>query len=104
MPNYPLERVLVGHPKEEDNKSKEIHKCLNLATKEPHKWEVEPFEHDLGPPTKPYIEEFINLELKTLSTHLRYTVLVAIETLPIIVSTELSKIHVDTILRIVMYK
>lgn len=67
---------------------------------EHYKPRVEPLEHELGPPPKPSIQDAPKLELKTLPSHLRYTFLGTNDTLPIILSVELSDIHVDATLRI----
>ncbi|XP_015167682.1 uncharacterized protein [Solanum tuberosum] len=71
VPEDPLERVSIGHKRDEDTEAQEIEICLNLALVEPHKRRVEPLERELGPPPKPSIEEAPKLELKTLSAHLR---------------------------------
>ncbi|XP_070002889.1 uncharacterized protein [Nicotiana sylvestris] len=52
------------------------------------------------PPTKPYIEEPPTLELKPLSPHLRYEFLGPYSTLPIIISSCLTNVHVDFILAV----
>lgn len=52
VPDYPLERVLVGHKKKEDKQYHEIDTCLNLATMDRHKRRVKPLEQELDPPPK----------------------------------------------------
>lgn len=100
VPEDSLERVLIGHKRDEDTEAQEIETCLNLALVEPHKRRVEPLECELGPPPKPSIEEAPKLELKTLLAHLRYAFLGTNKTLPLILSAELSKIQVGAALRI----
>lgn len=63
---------------------------------------MEPLKRVLGTPPKPSIEEAPKLELEALLAHLRYTFLGANETLPVILSTELSEIQVDATFRFLM--
>ncbi|KAK4740166.1 hypothetical protein R3W88_003863 [Solanum pinnatisectum] len=100
VPEDPLERVLVGCEVDGDSKAQEIETCLNLAIIEAHMYKVEPLDHELGAPPKPFIEEAHKLELKTLSAHLRYAYLGTNETLPVILFAEFSELHVEAALRI----
>ncbi|XP_049388027.1 uncharacterized protein LOC125852317 [Solanum stenotomum] len=100
VPDDPLGRVLVSHKRDEGTEAQERETCLNLALVEPHKRRVEPLERELGPPPKPSIEEAPKLELKTLPAHLRYAFLGTNETLPVILSAELSEFQVGAALRI----
>ena len=68
MPEDPLERVLVGHNRDEETEAQEIETCLNLALVEPHKRRVELLERELGPLLKPFIKEAPKLELKALGS------------------------------------
>ncbi|XP_049397282.1 uncharacterized protein LOC125861416 [Solanum stenotomum] len=100
VPEDLLERVLVGHEIEGDTEAQEIESCLNLALVHTRRNQVESLERELGAPPKPSIEEASTLELKTLLAHLRYAYLGTNETLPIILSAELSDLQVDAALRI----
>ncbi|KAK4724157.1 hypothetical protein R3W88_026936 [Solanum pinnatisectum] len=91
-PEDRLKRVLVGHDVDGDAEAQEIETYLNLAVLEIHKHRAEPLERELGPLPKPSIEEAPKLELKTLPAYLRYAYLGTNETLPVILSAELSEI------------
>nr|XP_009799660.1 PREDICTED: uncharacterized protein LOC104245704 [Nicotiana sylvestris] len=52
----------------------------------------EPLNRPSGPPLKPSIEEAPKLELKPLSAHVQYAYLGGFDTLPVIVSSDLSKL------------
>ena len=53
----------------------------------------EPLNRPEGPPPKPSIEEAPKLELKPLPPHLQYAYLGDSDTLPVIVSSDLSKLQ-----------
>ncbi|XP_070050142.1 uncharacterized protein [Nicotiana tomentosiformis] len=59
----------------------------------------EPLNMPSGPPPKPSIEEDPKLELKPLPPHLQYAYLGGSNTLPIIVSSDLSKLQEEKLLR-----
>ncbi|XP_049381305.1 uncharacterized protein LOC125845836 [Solanum stenotomum] len=99
-PEDPLESILVGHDVDGDIKAKEITSCLNLASMGLYRGRVESLDHELGSSPKPLIEEAPKLELKYMPAHLRYAYLGTNETLPIILSAELSETQVDAALRI----
>lgn len=61
---------------------------------------VEPLNRVLGPPPKLSIEEAPKLELKAISSHLRYAFLGASESLDVILFAALSEIQVETSLKI----
>ena len=65
VPDELLERVLVGHKKEEDIEAQEIETCLNQEIVEPYKRRMEPLERELGQPPKPSVEEILEIELNT---------------------------------------
>ncbi|XP_019242550.1 PREDICTED: uncharacterized protein LOC109222679, partial [Nicotiana attenuata] len=60
----------------------------------------EPLNRPDGPPPKPSIEEAPKLELKPLPPHLQYAYLGDSDTLPVIVSSELSKLQEEKLLRV----
>ncbi|XP_009787804.2 uncharacterized protein [Nicotiana sylvestris] len=60
----------------------------------------EPLNRPKGPPPKPSIEKAPKLELKPLPPHLQYAYLGDSDTLPIIVSSDLSKLQEEKLLRV----
>ncbi|XP_019267190.1 PREDICTED: uncharacterized protein LOC109244536 [Nicotiana attenuata] len=60
----------------------------------------EPLNRPQGPPPKPSIEEAPKLELKPLPSHLQYAYLGDSDTLPVIVSSDLSKLQEEKLLRV----
>ncbi|XP_049394594.1 uncharacterized protein LOC125858852 [Solanum stenotomum] len=100
LPENPLERVLVSQQLEGDAEVQETESCLNLAIVETRKIQVESLNRELGPHPKPSIEKAPKLELKALPAHLRYAYLGTNETLPVILSAELSDLQVEAALRI----
>ncbi|XP_070022474.1 uncharacterized protein [Nicotiana sylvestris] len=60
----------------------------------------EPLNRPEGPPPKPSIEEAPKLELKPLPPHLQYAYLGDSDTLPVIVSSDLSKLQEEKLLRV----
>nr|XP_009763529.1 PREDICTED: uncharacterized protein LOC104215424 [Nicotiana sylvestris] len=60
----------------------------------------EPLNRPNGPPPKPSIEEAPKLKLKPLPPHLQYAYLVDSDTLPVIVSSDLSKLQEEKLLRV----
>nr|XP_009791098.1 PREDICTED: uncharacterized protein LOC104238442 [Nicotiana sylvestris] len=60
----------------------------------------EPLNRPEGPPPKPSIEEAPKLELKPLPPHLQYSYLGDSDTLPVIVSSDLSKLQEEKLLRV----
>ncbi|OIT39850.1 hypothetical protein A4A49_57676, partial [Nicotiana attenuata] len=60
----------------------------------------EPLNRPSGPPPKPSVEEAPKLELKPLPSHLQYAYLGGSDTLPIIVSSDLSKFQEEKLLRV----
>ena len=64
---------------------------------------MEPLDHELSPPPKSSIEEAFKFEIKTLSALLRYAYLVTSETLPVILSIELSDEQVDATLKLLKH-
>ncbi|XP_070002946.1 uncharacterized protein [Nicotiana sylvestris] len=59
----------------------------------------EPLNRTDGPPLKPSVEEAPKLELKLLPSHLHYTYLGSSETLPVIISADLSELQEEKLLR-----
>ncbi|XP_070015938.1 uncharacterized protein [Nicotiana sylvestris] len=60
----------------------------------------EPLNMPNGPPPKPSIEEAPKLELKPLPSHLHYAYLGSSDTLPVIISSELSKLQEEKLSRV----
>ncbi|XP_009763961.2 uncharacterized protein [Nicotiana sylvestris] len=60
----------------------------------------EPLNRPEGPPPKPSIEEAPKLELKPLPPHIQYAYLGDFDTLPVIVSSDLSKLQEEKLLRV----
>ncbi|KAK4721325.1 hypothetical protein R3W88_011558 [Solanum pinnatisectum] len=99
VPDDPLEKVLIGYEVEGDTEAQEIETCSNLALVDTRKPQAESLDRELGPPPKQSIEQPPKLEIKTLPAHLRYAYLGTNETLPVILSAELSELQVDATLR-----
>ncbi|XP_075079843.1 uncharacterized protein LOC142165117 [Nicotiana tabacum] len=70
--------------------------CAYLQGTHPFK----PLNRPEGPPPKPSIEEALKLELKPLPPHLQYAYLGDSDTLPVIVSSDLSKLLEEKLLRV----
>jgi len=62
--------------------------------------QFEPLDRPIGPPPKPSVEEAPKLELKPLPSHLHYAYLGSSNTLPVIVSSYLSKLQEEKLLRV----
>ncbi|XP_075098870.1 uncharacterized protein LOC142175775 [Nicotiana tabacum] len=62
--------------------------------------QFEPLDRPIGLPPKPSVEEAKTLELKPLPSHLHYTYLGSSNTLPVIVSSYLSKLQKEKLLRV----
>ncbi|XP_070020829.1 uncharacterized protein [Nicotiana sylvestris] len=60
----------------------------------------EPLNRPNGPPPKPSIEEALKLELKPLPSHLHYAYLGSSDTLPVIISSDLSELQEEKLLRV----
>ncbi|XP_070021737.1 uncharacterized protein [Nicotiana sylvestris] len=60
----------------------------------------EPLNMPNGPPPKPSIEEAPKLELNPLPSHLHYTYLGSSDTLPVIISSDLSELQEEKLLRV----
>ncbi|XP_070005179.1 uncharacterized protein [Nicotiana sylvestris] len=60
----------------------------------------EPLNRANGPPPKPSIEEAPKLELKPLPSHLHYAYLGSSDTLPVIISSDLSELQEEKLLRV----
>ncbi|XP_075076463.1 uncharacterized protein LOC142163107 [Nicotiana tabacum] len=60
----------------------------------------EPLNRPEGPPLKPSIEKAPKLELKPLPSHLQYAYLGDSDTLPVIVSSDLSKLQEEKLMRV----
>ncbi|XP_070013403.1 uncharacterized protein [Nicotiana sylvestris] len=60
----------------------------------------EPLNRPNGPPPKPSIEEAPKLELKPLPSYLHYAYLGSFDTLPVIISSDLSKLQEEKLLRV----
>ncbi|XP_075077572.1 uncharacterized protein LOC107809821 [Nicotiana tabacum] len=60
----------------------------------------EPLNRPDGPPLKPSVEEAPKLELKPLPSHLHYAYLGSSETLPVIISADLSELQEEKLLRV----
>ncbi|XP_070009687.1 uncharacterized protein [Nicotiana sylvestris] len=60
----------------------------------------EPLNRRNGPPPKPSIEEAPKLELKPLPSHLHYAYLGSSDTLPVIISSDLSELQEEKLLRV----
>ncbi|XP_070022219.1 uncharacterized protein [Nicotiana sylvestris] len=60
----------------------------------------EPLNRPNGPPPKPSIEEAPKLELKPLPSHLHYAYLGSSDTLPVIISSDLSELQEEKLLRV----
>lgn len=70
--NNTLERVLVGDDLYSDVEAQEVVQFFDVSLILTIKNRWEPLNRILGPPPKMSIEEAPKLELKTLTTHLRY--------------------------------
>ncbi|XP_070031727.1 uncharacterized protein [Nicotiana tomentosiformis] len=98
----PLEDVLLNH--DEDEKGGVV-ECANSLqgmgsyTYGPRKLSLD-LENRKTPPTKTSTEEPPTLELKPLPSHLRYDFLGPCSTLPVILSSCLAKVHVDSTLAV----
>ncbi|XP_070035004.1 uncharacterized protein [Nicotiana tomentosiformis] len=96
----PLEVVLLNH---EDDENEGLVECANVLQRMgyylygPHKLSLD-LENRKTPPTKPSIEEPPILELKPLPSHLSYEFLDPSSILPIILSTCLTNMQVDSTL------
>ncbi|XP_075083523.1 uncharacterized protein LOC142167260 [Nicotiana tabacum] len=62
--------------------------------------QFEPLDRPIGLPPKPSVEEAPKLELKPLLSHLHYAYLGSSNTLPVIVSSHLSKLHEEKLLKV----
>ncbi|XP_075101940.1 uncharacterized protein LOC142177362 [Nicotiana tabacum] len=62
--------------------------------------QFEPLDRLIGPPPKPSVEEALKLELKPLPSHLHYAYLRNSITLPMIVSSHLSELQEEKLLRV----
>ncbi|XP_070056975.1 uncharacterized protein [Nicotiana tomentosiformis] len=62
--------------------------------------QFEPLDRPIGLPPKPSVEEAPKLELKPLLSHLHYAYLESSNTLPVIVSSHLSKLHEEKLLKV----
>ncbi|XP_019265861.1 PREDICTED: uncharacterized protein LOC109243393 [Nicotiana attenuata] len=62
--------------------------------------QFEPLDRPIGPPPKPPVEEAPKLELKPLPSHLHYAYLGSSNTLPVIVSSHLSNLQEEKLLRV----
>nr|XP_016462277.1 PREDICTED: uncharacterized protein LOC107785474 [Nicotiana tabacum] len=102
-PIDPLERALIGDEEDsEDEMMEEIEKELDMSCSYVHgfgKFEELDRPITLTPP-KPSIEEAPKLELKPLPVHLRYTYLGNSETLPVIISSNLTNTQEEKLFRV----
>ncbi|XP_075098830.1 uncharacterized protein LOC107785474 [Nicotiana tabacum] len=102
-PIDPLERALIGDEEDsEDEMMEEIEKVLDMSCSYVHgfgKFEELDRPITLTPP-KPSIEEAPKLELKPLPVHLRYTYLGNSETLPVIISSNLTNTQEEKLFRV----
>nr|XP_009618043.1 uncharacterized protein LOC104110286 [Nicotiana tomentosiformis] len=64
--------------------------------------QFEPLDRVIGLPSGPTVEEAPKLELKHLPSHLHYAYLGSSNTLPVIVSSHLSKLQEEKLLRVLM--
>nr|XP_016509549.1 PREDICTED: uncharacterized protein LOC107827011 [Nicotiana tabacum] len=62
--------------------------------------QFEPLDRVIGLPSRPSVEEAPKLELKPLTPHLHYAYLGSSNTLPVIVSSHLSKLQEEKLLRV----
>nr|XP_016446882.1 PREDICTED: uncharacterized protein LOC107771934 [Nicotiana tabacum] len=62
--------------------------------------QFEPLDRPIGPPPKPSVKEAPKLELKPLPSHLHYAYLRSSNTLPVIVSSYLSNLQEEKLLRV----
>ncbi|XP_070020724.1 uncharacterized protein [Nicotiana sylvestris] len=98
----PFEAVLLNLDVNDDEGRVE---CVNALHRmgsysyEPRKLSLD-FENRKTPPTKPSIEEPPVLELKPLPPHLRYEFLGPSSTLPVILSSYITNMHVDATLAV----
>ncbi|XP_070032117.1 uncharacterized protein [Nicotiana tomentosiformis] len=101
-PIDPLEQALIGDEEDnEDEMMEEIEQVLTMSCSYVHgfgRFEELDRPVTLTPP-KPSIEEALKLELKPLPAHLRYTYLGSSETLPVIISSSLTDIQEEKLLR-----
>nr|XP_009600328.1 uncharacterized protein LOC104095814 [Nicotiana tomentosiformis] len=102
-PIDPLERALIGDEEDsEDEMMEEIEKVLYMSCSYVHGFGK--FEELDRPITltlpKPSIEEAPKLELKPLPVHLRYTYLGNSETLPVIISSNLTNTQEEKLFRV----
>nr|XP_009623444.1 uncharacterized protein LOC104114655 [Nicotiana tomentosiformis] len=100
-PIDPLERALMGDEEEsEDEMIEEIEQVFNMSCKYVHG--LERFEELDKPvtltPPKPFIDEAPKLELKPLLVHLCYAYLGNSETLPVIISSNLTNVQEEKLL------
>ncbi|XP_019257998.1 PREDICTED: uncharacterized protein LOC109236256 [Nicotiana attenuata] len=102
-PIDPLERALIGDEEDsEDEMMGEIEQVLDMSCSYVYgfgKFEELDRPVTLTPP-KPSIEEAPKLELKPLSPHLRYAYLGNSETLPLIISSNLTNTQEENLLRV----
>ncbi|XP_070057027.1 uncharacterized protein [Nicotiana tomentosiformis] len=98
-----LERALIGDEEDiEDEMMEGIEQVLNMSCKYIHvfgKFEELDRPVTLTPP-KPSIEEATKLELKPLPAHMRYSYLGNSETLPVIISSSLTDIQEEKLLKV----
>ncbi|XP_070052647.1 uncharacterized protein [Nicotiana tomentosiformis] len=97
-----LEAVLLNH--DDDEKDGYV-ECMNALqamgsyTYEPRKLSLD-LENRKTPPTKPSIEELPTLELNPLPPHIKYKFLGTCSTLPVILSSCLTNVQVDSTLAV----
>ncbi|XP_070002114.1 uncharacterized protein [Nicotiana sylvestris] len=98
-----LEAILLNLDNDEEKKG--YGECVNSLqgmgsyTYDPHKLSLD-LENRKTPPTKPSIEEPPTLELKSLPLHLRYDFLCPYSILPVILSSCLTNIQVESTLEV----
>ncbi|XP_070041107.1 uncharacterized protein [Nicotiana tomentosiformis] len=97
-----LEVVLLNH---DDDEKEGFVECVNALqgmgsyTYEPRKLSLD-LENRKTPPTKPSIEESPSLELKPLPSYLKYEFFGPCSTLPVILFSCLTNVHVDSTLAV----
>ncbi|XP_016444385.2 uncharacterized protein LOC107769662 [Nicotiana tabacum] len=64
------------------------------------RYQFEPLDRPIGLPPRPSVEEAPKLELKPLQSHLHYAYFGSSNTLPVIVSSHLSKLQEEKLLRV----
>ncbi|XP_028785775.1 uncharacterized protein LOC114741685 [Neltuma alba] len=99
----PLEALLIGETSSIDGKVEVNVEMMSIEAfpyKKGKTFEPLDITSALISPLKPSVDESLVLELKTLPSHLEYAYLVSSTTLPVIVSSQLSTLQEEKLLRV----